>query len=222
MSVSLKPLDRQVIVITGASSGIGLATARDAAQRGASLVLVSRSGDVLEAVAGTIAAEGAQVLSVAADMADRKQVEHVAAEALARFGRIDTWVNNAGCTIYGRLDEVSEADSRRLFETNFWGMVYGSLEAVEHFRKRPGGGKLINVGSVLSDFSIPEQGIYVASKHAVKGFTNSLRMEMIREGAPVSVSLIKPSGIASPYKDHAPNYMDDPARIPAPLYAPEV
>jgi short-subunit dehydrogenase len=219
MSVSLKPLDRQVIVITGASSGIGLATARDAAQRGASLVLVSRSGDVLEAVAGTIAAEGAQVLSVAADMADRKQVEHVAAEALARFGRIDTWVNNAGCTIYGRLDEVSEADSRRLFETNFWGMVNGSLAALPHLRRQ--GGALINVGSEASEVPIPMQGMYTASKHAVKGFTDALRVEIEHlDSAPVSITLVEPTSVDTPLPQHARNYMDREPTLPSPMLDP--
>jgi NAD(P)-dependent dehydrogenase (short-subunit alcohol dehydrogenase family) len=117
---------------------------------------------------------------------------------------------------YGKLLEVPEEDMRRTFETNYWGMVYGSLEAVERLRRRPGGGKLINVGSVLSDFVVPEQVTYCATKHALKAFTNGLRMELLRDKAPVSITLIKPSAIATPYKDHARNYMDAPARVPSP------
>ena len=136
MSVKLKPLDQQVIVITGASSGIGLATAETAARKGAKVVLAARSGETLEEVAARITAEGGQALSVPCDVSDRAQVNRLAQEAIAHFGRIDTWVNDAGIAIYGRLDEVSEEDSRKLFETNFWGVVHGSLAALPHLKRR--------------------------------------------------------------------------------------
>ena len=113
MALKLKPLDQQVIVITGASSGIGLATFQTAARQGASLVLAARSEDTSQEIVDQINASGGQALFVPCDVADRAQVERVAQETLARFGRIDTWVNNAGVAIYGRLDEVSDADSRR-------------------------------------------------------------------------------------------------------------
>lgn len=119
MAQSLKPLDQQVIVITGASSGIGLATAHAAASQGARLVLAARSGDTLEQVVAELAADGCQAISVAADVSDREQVAHIAQQAIARFGRIDTWVNDAGLSIYGHLQEVSDEDSRRLFDINF-------------------------------------------------------------------------------------------------------
>ena len=219
MSTTLKPLDRQVVVITGASSGIGLATAQEAAARGAQLVLVARSGDVLEAVVATIEAHGGTAMAVAADVAEREQVERVAAAAIARFGRIDTWVNNAGGTIYGRLEEVSEADSRRLFETNFWGMVNGSLAALPHLRRQ--GGALINVGSEASEVPIPMQGMYTASKHAVKGFTDTLRVEVAAvDGAPVLITLIEPKAVNTPLPQHARNYMDREPRLPSPQLDP--
>jgi short-subunit dehydrogenase len=167
MSPSLKPLNQQVIVITGASSGIGLATAQDAARAGARLVLVARSGDVLEAIVASLARQGREAIHVVADVAEREQVQRVADAAIAHFGRIDTWANVAGTTIYGRIDEVSEADNRRLFDVNFWGMVNGSLAALPHLRRQ--GGALINVGSEASEIAIPLQGMYSASKHAVKG-----------------------------------------------------
>src|SRR3954466_1499031 len=141
-------------------------------------------------------------------------------EAIQAFGRIDTWVNNAGVGIWGRIEELSEADMRQLFETNFWGQVYGSLVALSQLRQH--GGALINIGSVTSDRSIPLQGIYSASKHAIKGFTDALRMELEEEGAPVSVTLIKPSAIDTPYFQHAKNYMSVQPKPPAPVYAPEV
>ncbi|MBB3222823.1 SDR family oxidoreductase [Pseudoduganella umbonata] len=219
MANTLKPLDRQVIVITGATSGIGLATATNAAARGAKVVLVARGADVLDAVAATLAAQGAEVLCMPADVADSAQVAQVATAAITRFGRIDTWVNNAGCTIYGRIEEVSEADSRRLFETNFWGMVNGSLAALPHLRRQ--GGALINVGSEASEVPIPMQGMYTASKHAVKGFTDTLRVEVEHvDGAPVSVTLIEPTSVDTPLPQHARNYMDREPTLPSPKLDP--
>ncbi|MCA1616510.1 MAG: SDR family NAD(P)-dependent oxidoreductase, partial [Acidobacteria bacterium] len=135
------------------------------------------------------------------------------------FGGFDTWVNNAGVSIYGRVLEVTTEDHRRVFETNYWGVVHGSRVACEHLRER--GGALIQIGSVLSDRAIPLQGTYCASKHAVKGFTDALRMELEEEGAPVSVTLVKPSAIDTPYRAHAKNYMDVEPLNPPPVYAPE-
>jgi short-subunit dehydrogenase len=219
MASSLKPLDQQVIVITGASSGIGLATAQDAAARGAKLVLVARSGDVLEAIADGLATGGHEAIHVVADVANRAQLEEVARRAIAHFGRIDTWVNCAGTTIYGRLDEVSEEDSRRLFDINFWGMVNGSLAALPHLRMT--GGALVNVGSEASEVAIPLQGMYSASKHAVKGFTDALRIEVEHvEGAPVSISLIEPTAVDTPLPQHARNYMDREPTLPSPQLDP--
>ena len=219
MASSLKPLDQQVMVITGASSGIGLATAQDAARRGAKLVLVARSGDVLEAIVGGLRARGHDAIHVVADVSDRAQVENVAAQAIARFGRIDTWVNDAGCTIYGRLDEVDEADSRRLFDINFWGMVNGSLAALPHLRMT--GGALINVGSEASEVAIPLQGMYSASKHAVKGFTDALRIEIEQvDGAPVSITLIEPTAVDTPLPQHARNYLKNEPKLPGPQLDP--
>ncbi len=219
MAISLKPLHDQVVVITGASSGIGLATARAAAAKGANLVLASRSEDVLADIVQQINSEGGQAIYVVADIGYREDVQRIADAALEHFGGFDTWVNNAGVSIYGRLQEVSDEDSHRLFDTNFWGVVYGSLIATEHLKRR--GGAIINIGSVLSEMAIPVQGMYSASKHAVKGFTDSLRMELEEENVPVSVTLVKPAAINTPYPKHAQNYMDQELTLPPPVYEPE-
>ena len=221
MKVRLKALQEQVVVLTGATSGIGLATARLAAGRGATLVLVARNAQALRKLTDELGANGATAAWVAADVGDERQVEHVAAEAIRRFGGFDAWINDAGVSIYGSLSEVETRDMRRLFDTNFWGLVHGSLAAVRHFRER-GGGKLVNVGSVLGDRSIPMQGIYSASKHAVAGFTEALRSELDAEQLPVSVTLIKPSAIDTPYKEHAKNYFDNAPKNPPPVYEPRV
>jgi NAD(P)-dependent dehydrogenase (short-subunit alcohol dehydrogenase family) len=163
---------------------------------------------------------GGTARSVVADVSNPADMEVLAATAIEEFGSLDTWVNNAGVSFYGRLTDVAIEDMRRLFEVNFWGTVYGSRAAVA--RLRGSGGALINLGSIVSDRAIPLQGAYSASKHAVKAFTDALRMELEEERAPVSVTLIKPSAIDTPYFQHARNYMAVEPKPPAPVYAPEV
>lgn len=220
MALQLKPLKDQVIVITGASSGIGLATALRAAKKGARVVLASRNGEALAKIVQQIKDEGGEAIHVVADVGKQSDVHKISDAALGRFGGFDTWVNDAGVSIYGRLEEVSDEDNRRLFDTNFWGLVYGSLAAAQHLKTREGGA-IINIGSVLSDVAIPIQGMYSASKHAVKGFTDALRLELEEEQAPISVTLIKPAAINTPYTQHARNYMDQEPTLPPPVYQPE-
>ena len=220
MATKLKPLNEQVIVITGASSGIGLATAETAARAGAKVVLAARSEEAMDDVVKRITAAGGHAMYVPCDVAERTHVERVAAEAVARFGRIDTWVNNAGLGIYGRLDEVSEADARRLFDVNFWGVVNGSLAALPHLKRQ--GGALINVGSEVSDAYVPLLGMYVASKHAVKGFNDTLRVEIEEvDKAPVSITLVQPTATDTPFPQHARNYQDKEAKLPDPMIEPQ-
>lgn len=218
--MNLKKIADQVIVITGASSGIGLTTARMAAEQGAKLVLVARDQDALDRLAEELRQQGCDALAVAADVGKQEDIQRVGERALERFGRIDTWINNAGVSIFGRLEDVPMEDSQRMFQTNFWGVVNGSLEAVRHLKER--GGALINVGSEVSDRAIPLQGMYSASKHAVKGFTDSLRMELEHDKLPISVTLIKPTAIDTMFTVHARNYMEKEPRLPPPVYAPEI
>ena len=220
MATKLKPISEQVIVITGASSGIGLATAQEAAKRGARVVLSSRDEVDIQKAADGITASGGKALAVVADVGDQGSMEGLAEMAVREFGRIDTWVNNAGVSIYGQLEEVPLDDAQQLFRTNYWGVVHGSLAALPHLKKT--GGALINVGSELSETALPLQGHYAASKHAVKGFTDTLRMELHHEKAPVVVTLIQPAAIDTPYPEHAMNYLGvEPTHMP-PVYAPEV
>jgi short-subunit dehydrogenase len=221
MSVKLRTINEQVMVITGATSGIGLTTARMAAEQGARLVLAARSSDALDQLASELRRKGTPVCTVTADVGVPADVEHIGNAAMERFGRIDTWVNNAGISIFGRTEDVALEDSQRLFQTNFWGVVHGSLEAIKHMKTR-GGGALINVGSELSDRAVPLQGMYAASKHAVKAFTDALRMELEKDKAPVSVTLIKPAAVDTMFLTHAKNYMEKEPALPHPVYAPEV
>ncbi|MDL5364770.1 SDR family oxidoreductase [Xanthomonas sp. NCPPB 2654] len=213
------PIEQQVMVITGASSGIGLCTALMAAERGAKLVLVARSRDTLDDTVRTIRDAGGEAIAVAADVAEREQLEAAAAEAIRHYGRIDTWVNNAGVAIYGKLAEVVDQDSKRLFDVNFWGVVHGSLVALPHLIASHG--NLINLGSEASEAVVPLQGMYSASKHAVKGFTDALRIELEHvDKLPVSVVLIQPTAVDTPYPQHARNYMREEPTLPKPMIAP--
>lgn len=220
MKLRLKNISEQVIVITGASSGIGLATARMAAEQGARLVLAARSQDALRQLVDEIRRNGGQAVSVTADISKREGAQQILRVARDSYGGFDTWVNNAGIGMYGRLEETDVESMRNLFDTNFWGVVYGSLEAVKHLKER--GGALINVGSTVSDRATPLQGIYAASKHAVKAFTDSLRMELEEEDAPISISLIKPGAIDTPFPINAKNYLRSEPQHAPPVYAPEV
>lgn len=219
MGIRLKPLGEQVMVITGASSGIGLCTAKMAAANGARVVLAARNEQALADIERQITADGGQAVHVVADVGKREDVQKIADTAVQRFGGFDTWVNNAGISIWGKLEEVSDEDHKRLFDTNFWGVVYGSQIAAKHLRQR--GGVLINVGSEVSEVAIPVQGMYAASKHAVKGFTDSLRIELEADHAPVTVTLIRPAGINTPFTQHARNYFDRQPKLPPPVYPPE-
>lgn len=219
MNLKLKDLSDQVIVITGASSGIGLVTARMAAQRGARLVLNARNEEALSLVTEQINQAGGEAIHVTGDVGRLEDVQNIADEAIGRFGGFDTWVNNAGVSIYGPVLDQRLEDQHRLFDTNYWGVVHGCIVACQHLRTR--GGALINVGSVLSDVAIPIQGTYCATKHAVKGYTDALRMELEEESAPISVTLVKPAAIDTPYIHHAKNLLPVEPMNPPPVYAPE-
>jgi len=218
--MGLKPLNEQVMVITGASSGIGLATARRAAAAGAKVVLAARNAAALDEAVVAIRNKGGEATAIDLDVADPGAAQELAAKAIEAFGRIDTWVNDAAAAIYARLDQVSLDEHRRVFDVGYFGLVQGSMEAVRHLREH--GGALINVGSVLSSRAIPLQGPYCAMKAAVMQFTDTLRMELEQDGAPVSVTLVKPAAIDTPYPEHARNKLSAPARLPQPIYDVEL
>ncbi|MBR8051273.1 SDR family oxidoreductase [Burkholderia vietnamiensis] len=224
MKCTLKPVGEQTIVITGATSGIGLVTARKAARRGAKLVLFARNGDALNTLCDEIRQHGGLAVPVAGDVANLEDLQRAAAQAVDTYGGFDTWINNAGVSIFGTAAAVPLEDQRRLFDTNYWGVVHGSLVASDHFRRKGDfhGGAIINLGSEASDAPLPLQSAYVASKHAVKGFTDSLRLELESDRLPVSVTLIKPAAMDTMFVMHAKNYMNVEAKLPPPIYDPEL
>ena len=171
-----KPVREQVIVITGASSGVGRATAEMAARQGARVVLAARSEDALRDIVDGITAAGGVASYVVTDVSNEDEVKRLSQEAIATYGSYDTWVNNAGVSIYGRLEEVTTADSRQLFETNFWGTVYGSLAAAEHLKTY--GGTIVNVGKYLvrtGDFDAGDVlGLQTRRQRLYRGVANGV------------------------------------------------
>lgn len=220
MKPQLKPVEEQVMVITGASSGIGLSTARLAAERGARVVLASRGEESLARIVDQIRARGGDARYVVCDVADEGAVQNLARQAVEAYGRVDTWINDAAVAVYGRLTQIPIADARRLIDVNFWGVVHGCNAAIPLLRETRGA--LITVGSVLSDISFPLQGFYVAAKHAVKGYIDTLRIELQHDGVPISVSLVKPTSIDTPFPEHARSYLGVEPKLPGPLYDPVV
>ena len=221
MAIKLKNVEDQTIVITGASSGIGLCTARMAADRGANVVVVARNEDALKQLCDEINSKsGGRAAFAAGDVADEATHRRALEVANREFGGFDTWVNDAGGSIYGRIMDVPIDDFKRMFDTNLWGVVVGSRVAVEGLRDR--GGALINIGSEVSDSPIPIQGLYSASKHAVKAFTESFKMEIEADGLPISVSIVKPGATFTPFTQNAKNYLPYEPTLPAPVYAPDL
>jgi NAD(P)-dependent dehydrogenase (short-subunit alcohol dehydrogenase family) len=202
-----KKLDEAVIVITGASSGIGRATARRFAAEGATVVLAARRAQPLAKLEADLAP---RALAVPTDVTDEAAVGALADAAVARFGAIDVWVNNAAVTAFGRFEDIPHDAYRRVLETNLLGYVHGAWAALPHLRARRG--VLINVGSVNSRVPAPFVSPYIASKFAIEGWTASLRQELGSSG--VSVAAVLPASIDTPLFDHAGNWF---GRRPKPL-----
>jgi len=192
-----RPITDQVVVITGASQGIGRETALLLGRRGAAIVAAARNEAALETLRAEIEAAGGRAESVVADVSEYAEVERIAERAIARFGRIDTWVNNAAVSVYASVEDLTREEIDRVVRVNLIGQMYGSKVAAERMRSE-GAGTIINVGSALSERAVPLQSAYVATKHGIAGFTEALRLELLDEAAGIDVVLILPSSINTP------------------------
>ena len=207
-------MESPVVVVTGASSGIGRAAARRFAGEGARVVVAARREDPLRELAREI---GENALAVPTDVTDEAAVQRLAGAAVERFGGIDVWVNNAGVTLFGRFEEVPHDAYRRVIETNLLGYVHGAWAALPHLRAR--GGTLINVVSVNGRVPGPYVSAYVASKHALRGWSRSLRQEL--RGSDVQVAMVSPASIDTPLFQHAGNFTGRRAKALDPVNDPE-
>jgi len=212
-------LHRAVVVITGASSGIGRATARELAARGSSVVVAARREDPLRTLVDECEQLGVEALAVPTDVTDAAAVEHLAGMALARFGRVDAWVNNAGVYLVGRFDQTPARSFERVLDTNFMGVVHGCRAILPHLQER-GRGVIVNTASIDAHVPAPTVAAYVASKWALLGFSESLRQEL-RHLPDVHVAVVSPAAIDTPLWQHAGNHSGRPLRAVRPTYAPE-
>jgi short-subunit dehydrogenase len=208
----------KVFVITGASSGIGRATALALAKKGAHLVLAARREEPLDDLAQQCEVLGVHCLSVPMDVTESAAVRALAAQAVHAFGRIDGWVNNAGVYLVGRIEETPDDAFRQVMETNFFGTVYGSRAALAQFRHQ-GRGVLVNVSSVYGSTAGPYVSAYAASKFAVRGFSASIRQEF--EGTGIHVCTVMPAAVDTPLWQHSANYTGWRVRPVEPIYSPE-
>lgn len=214
-------LGEQVVVITGASQGIGRETALRMAARGAQVVVAARNEEALGELTTQIERLGGRAAPVLADVADYAQVEEVGARAVERFGRVDTWVNNAAVSVYATVEQLEPEEIERLVQVNLLGQMYGSKVAISLMKPRRAG-TIINVGSALSERAIPLQSAYVATKHGIAGFTEALRLELMHEDAGIDVVLILPSSIDTPLFTWARSKLGvQPTPVP-PVYEPGV
>lgn len=212
MTVSLKPIAHQILVITGASGGIGLAVAREAAARGARLVLAARNGGALTRIASELGARGARVVTVEADVSEPEEARRVAQVAQAAFGGFDAWISTAPSVTAGDALVAPAADQRLLFDTLYWSAAHGAIEAARHLRRR--GGAVVIVGGAFADRALARHAPYGAARGAIEAFAGGLRRELEAQGAPVSLTLVKPSAVgegAPPTTDEGLAY--DPAVV---------
>ena len=215
-----RSINEQVVVITGASSGIGRTTARMFAAAGARLVLGSRNAESLNELVHEIAEAGGVAHAIPTDVTEREHVEQLADAALNYFGRIDTWVNNAGISIIAMFDKLTDEEIRRIMDVNFMGAVYGIQAALPRMRAQ-GEGTIINVASIAGKRAIPLQSIYSASKFAIVGLGESLRAELAGESAQINVCTICPPSINTPFFDHALTKEGFAPKPMAPVYEPD-
>lgn len=210
-----------VVVITGASAGVGRATARAFAERRARLALIARSVEALQATQREVETRGGEALVLPADVADSQAVERAADAVIRHYGQIDIWVNNAMVSVFGRVEEAKPDEVRRVTEVTYLGTVYGTLCALRHMQQR-GRGKIIQVGSALAYRGIPLQAPYCAAKHAIQGFTESLRCELMNADSPVEVCMVQMPALNTPQFDWVKSRLDRRAQPVPPIFQPEV
>jgi NAD(P)-dependent dehydrogenase (short-subunit alcohol dehydrogenase family) len=211
----------RVVAVTGASAGVGRAVARAFAARGWAVALIARGHEGLEGARREVEEAGGRALELPADVADARALKDAADRIVEAFGRIDVWVNNAMATIFAPAEHIRPEEYKRVTEVSYLGQVHGTLAALKHMR-RQGGGTIVQVGSALAYRSIPLQAAYCAAKAAARGFTDSLRSELIHEGSPIRLTMVHLPAVNTPQFDWARSRLPRRIQPVPPIHAPEV
>jgi NAD(P)-dependent dehydrogenase (short-subunit alcohol dehydrogenase family) len=212
---------RKVVVITGASAGVGRATAREFARRGASIGLIARGGDGLEATRRDVEKAGGEALPLSVDVAQAQSVEDAAQEIERRLGPIDVWINNAMASVFSPVEEMTAEEFRRVTEVTYLGVVHGTLAALKRMLPRDRG-SIVQVGSALAYRGIPLQSAYCAAKHAVQGFCDSLRSELLHDGSHVRLVMVQLPALNTPQFGWVRSRLPYKAQPVPPIFQPEV
>ncbi|HET8554134.1 MAG TPA: SDR family oxidoreductase [Rhodanobacteraceae bacterium] len=212
---------RKIVVITGASAGVGRATAHAFARDGASVALLARENEALEAAADEVRVLGGQALALAVDVSDADQVEAAAARVEDEFGPIDIWINAAMVTVFAPVHDIRADEFRRATEVTYLGAVHGTMAALKRMRTRDRG-TIVQVGSALAYRAIPLQSAYCGAKFAIRGFTDALRVELMHEGSHIHVTMVQLSAFNTPQFDWARTRLSRPPQPVPPIYQPEV
>ncbi|HEV2147076.1 MAG TPA: SDR family oxidoreductase, partial [Longimicrobiaceae bacterium] len=213
--------ERQVVVVTGASAGVGRATVRAFAKRGASIGLIARGLDGLEGARRDVEALGGRALVLPADVADADVVEAAAARVEAELGPIDVWVNNAMTSVFSPIKETTAEEFRRVTEVTYLGYVHGTLSALRRMLPRDRG-VIVQVGSALAYRGIPLQAAYCGAKHAIQGFMDSLRCELLHDGSNVRVTMVQMPALNTPQFRWVKSRLPNKSQPVPPIYQPEV
>jgi NAD(P)-dependent dehydrogenase (short-subunit alcohol dehydrogenase family) len=216
-----KPVRARVVVVTGASAGVGRATIRAFAREGAHVGLIARETEGLHAAAREAGQLGGRGVAVPADVADPEQVESAAERIESELGPIDVWVNNAMTTVFGRVADVTPAEFKRATEVTYLGTVYGTMAALKRMLPR-NSGRIIQVGSALAYRSIPLQAAYCGAKHAIAGFTDSLRTELIHDGKNIQLTMVQLPAMNTPQFTWCRSKMPRHPQPVPPIFQPEV